>query len=89
MSHGPIEEDQRLLMRGLAETIDQIFNPPALPGLPAAKGVAFVLLTAKFGEVEEGRVNYMSNGERDDMVAMLRELLARFEGAYHEEAGRA
>lgn len=82
-SHAPIEEEQRLFMNAVAESLDNLFNPP-LPGLPKAKPsdkqITFVLLTAKFGEVENGRVNYISNGDREDMVAMLKELLARFEG---------
>lgn len=90
-SHAPIEEEQRLFMNAVAESLDNLFNP-ALPGLPKAKPsdkqIAFVLLTAKFGEVENGRVNYISNGDREDMVAMLKELLARFEGQ-PETAGRA
>ena len=77
--HGPIQEEQRALMNALAEGLDDIFNP-ALPGLPRQKKIAFVLLTAYFGQVDDGRVNYISNGEREDMIAMLKELLARFEG---------
>ena len=87
-THGPIQEEQREVMNGLARGLDDIFNPPPLPGLPRTKKIGFVLLTAYFGQIENGRVNYISNGERADMVAMLRELLARFEGQ-PETAGRA
>lgn len=79
----PIQEDQREMMNFLAETLDQAFNGvgPVLPGLPQpAKTVGFVLLTANFGKIEGGRVNYISNGEREDMMAMMRECLARLEG---------
>lgn len=87
-THGPIQEEQREVMNALAHSLDDIFNPPPLPGLPRTKKIGFVLLTAYFGQIEDGRVNYISNGERADMVAMLRELLARFEGQ-PETGGRA
>lgn len=87
-THGPIQEEQRATMNALAQGLDDIFNPPPLPGLPRTKKVGFVLLTAYFGQIEDGRVNYISNGEREDMVAMLKELLARFEGQ-PETGGRA
>lgn len=80
MTHGPIQEEQRQLMNALASSLDAVFNPEGLPGLPRSKKIGFVLLTAYFGEIDNGRVNYISNGEREDMVAMLKELLDRFEG---------
>lgn len=80
-SHGPIQEEQREAMNALAKGIDEILNgkPPPVPQ-SWEKRWGFVLLSAEFGRIEGGRVNYISNGDRDDMVAMLRELLARFEG---------
>lgn len=87
-SHGPIQEEQRAVMNHLAHSLDDIFNSPPLPGLPRTKKIGFVLLTAYFGQIEDGRVNYISNGEREDMIAMMKELLARFEGQ-PETAGRA
>lgn len=77
--HGPIQQEHREIMNGLAHAIDELFN---LPGLP--KKVGFVLLTAEFGKIDGGRVNYISNGERTDMLAMMKELTARFEGRYQE-----
>jgi len=74
----PIEEDQRAMMNALASGIDTIFNGDRKG---PDKKIAFVLLSARFGDIKDGRVNYISNGERDDMIAMLKELLARFEGA--------
>ena len=46
--------------------------------------VGFILLTAEFGKIDGGRVNYISNGEREDMIAMMREYLARVEGRYSD-----
>ena len=70
----------------LSGTLRRITGTP--PPETWKKRWAFVLLTAEFGVIRDGRVNYISNGEREDMVAMLRELLARFEGQPHQE-GRA
>jgi hypothetical protein len=83
-SHGPIEQDQRAAMNALAGAIDKIFNEDSKD-----KKVAFVLLTAKFGDIKDGRVNYISNGERSDITSMLHELLARWEGRYSDEKGTA
>jgi len=85
-SHGPIEEEQRLLMNALAEGIDKLFNGDR-------KGhdrkMCFVLLSAKFGDIKDGRVNYISNGDRADCVSMLKEITARFEGRYSSQKGKA
>lgn len=81
----PIQAQYHALMNGLAEGIDKILNGEVKPG--ADRKVGFVLLTAEFGKIEGGRVNYISNGERDDMVTMLKELLARFEGRVPGGAG--
>lgn len=87
-THGPIEKERREQMNALASAIDTIFNGQSAPGLPPPpKKVAFVLLTARFGDVAEGRVNYISNGERADIIAMMKELIARFEGRVSQEVG--
>jgi hypothetical protein len=44
-----------------------------------------VLLSARFGDIIDGRGNYMANGERSDILLMLHELLARMEGGQAEE----
>ncbi len=72
------------LHAALASTIDALFNGENCP--QDQKRVGFVLLTANFGDIAEGRVNYVSNGARDDMVSMLREFLARAEGRYVGDA---
>lgn len=82
--HGPIEEKQRALMNAVAESLDELFNGKALPGLPRPKKIGFVLLTAEFGKIEKGRVNYISNGEREDMLKMMKEMIDRAEGRYKE-----
>lgn len=83
-THGPIVAEQRKLMNVIANVLDEFFNKDQ-----ENKQVAFVLLTAKFGEYEGGRVNYISNGNREDIVSMMKELIARFEGRHSQETGNA
>jgi len=81
----PIQQKYHGQMNKLAQSIDEYFNGPNKPG--RKRKVAFILLTAEFGLIEDGRVNYSSNGNRPDMLAMLREYLARAEGRYAEPEG--
>lgn len=77
----PIQHEQRAMMNAIANHLDQLLNGEAPPPPQVwEKRIGFVLLTTYFGQIEDGRVNYISNGERADIVAMLREILARFEG---------
>lgn len=82
--HGPIDRRYREQMNAIAAALDEGFNGTARP-----KKIGFVLLMAEFGKVEGGRVNYISNADRADMIAMLKEWLARAEGRYSEQGGRA
>lgn len=75
----PIPERYRARMNQLAKKIDRDLNGTAKP-----KQIGFILLMAEFGQIDNGRVNYISNGNREEMVAMLREYLARVEGRYVE-----
>lgn len=79
----PIQAQYREGMNALANFLDEHFNGGRDP-----KRIGFVLLMAEFGKIEGGRVNYISNGERSDMIAMMKEWLARAEGRY-QEGGRA
>lgn len=78
----PIQEQYRKQMNRLAKLIDEFFNGRRKPNRKPTVG--FILLTAEFGKIEGGRVNYISNGNREDMIAMMREYLARIEGRYSE-----
>ena len=72
----PIEPAYRQEMNELARAIDVMFN-----GNKTGKerGVGFCLLLFNFGE-GPGRANYISNANRSDVVTLLKEQLARFEG---------
>lgn len=81
----PIQEQYRRQMNKLARTIDEYFNGKRKPG--KERKVGFILLTAEFGKIDGGRVNYISNGDRETMITMLREYLARVEGRYSDGPG--
>ena len=76
------------VMQGLASGIDGILNGDQEDPLNTGRKYGFVLLVAEFGDIAEGRVNYVSNGDKATMVAMLKEYLARLEGRYLD-GGRA
>lgn len=79
----PVEQKYRSIMNATAEGLDKIFNGDAVP-----KTVGFVLLTFEFGRTEGGRVNYISNAHRAEMIAAMKEWLARAEGRYAEPSDR-
>ena len=82
MAYDPITPDQRRMMNDLAKGLDEILNGKGKP-----KRIGFALLTYNFGEKLEGtgRINYVGNGQREDVLVALKELLARWEGRYGEE----
>lgn len=77
LGDGPIEAKQVELMKGMAKALDFAFNGDA-KGKDRPTG--FVLLTFDFNS-HEGRCNFISNGaDRDDIVVLFKEMIARFEG---------
>jgi len=76
LGDAPIDAKYRDQMNDLARFIDQIFNGN---DKGEDRKVGFVLMTFPFGD-GEGRVNYISNGERKDVVATMKQQIARFEG---------
>lgn len=77
LGDAPIEAHLRAQMNGIAEALDDTFNGDAKH---PNKKVGFVLLTFAYGE-KEGRCNFISNGaDRKDVVALFKEMIARFEG---------
>ena len=71
----PIQKEYRKEMNALARGIDNILNGNAKP-----KKVGFVLMVFPFGEEVNGRFNYISNGARKDIVVLMKEMIAKFEG---------
>jgi hypothetical protein len=83
---GPIEPALHDQMNALAHALDEMLNGPQLPGLPRQRQIGFFLTCFHFGE--PGRFNYISNAEKLDVRAMLKEVTARIEGRLSPE-GRA
>ena len=77
LGDAPIEEEYRTKMNDLAKTLDTFFNGSAKW---EDRKTGFVLLVFPFKSTE-GRCNYISNGaNRRDIVVMMKEQIARFEG---------
>jgi hypothetical protein len=77
----PIQEEYKEKMNQLAKFIDGFFNPDK-----ENKDVGFCLMVFPFGD--NGRANYISNAVRKDVIILLKEQLARFEGMA-DQTGRA
>lgn len=74
LGDAPIEDAYRAKMQDLAHQLDHFFNGPAHG---EDKQTGFVLMVFPFGE--GGRCNYISNANRKDVLATLKEQVARFE----------
>ena len=78
LGDGPIEGQYKEQMIRVMNAVDQVFNGDA-KGKDRKVGV--LMLVFPFGEVEDGRCNYLSNGaDRKDVVVLMKEQIARFEG---------
>ena len=82
LGDAPIEDAHRETMNTIAQGLDKIFNGE-LKG--PARQTGFVLLVFPFDEVVtrggQSRCNFISNGaDRKDIVALFKEMIARFEG---------
>ena len=86
LGDGPIQQQYREQMTAVARGLDKVFNGEVKG--PARK-TGFVLLVFPFGNAEGERCNFISNGaDRRDIVALMKEMIARFEGQ-PEVSGRA
>ncbi len=73
----PVEDRYAESMKRVVRAIDQTFNGDVRG---KDRKVGFVLMVFPFGS-HEGRCNYMSNGAaREDIVTLMKEQIARFEG---------
>lgn len=80
LGDAPIEEAYRAQMQAVAVTLDEFFNGRAKG---RARATGFVLLVFPFGEgkADAERCNFISNGAgRRDIVTLMKEMIARFEG---------
>ena len=63
-------------MRLLARYLDELFNGQARGN---DREVGFLLLVFPFEGGDAARCNYISNAGREDMVRLMKEMVARFE----------
>ena len=68
--------DPRLFLQKLAERLDHIFNPDKT----VPKKFGFALLVFDFDGAQGGRMNWVSNANRTDMIVALKEMVAQLEG---------
>lgn len=71
----PIEQAHREAMQAIMTALAELF-----PGM----GIA--LMVFDFGE--KGRMNYISNASREDMLIALKEFIAKHEGRLMDEPER-
>lgn len=78
LGDAPVEAQYRDHLVAIASVLDEMFNGPVKG---PARQTGFVLLVFPFHK-HGGRCNYISNGaDRKDIVSLLREQAARFEGS--------
>lgn len=80
----PIQEEYRAWLKAVAQTIDELLNgdPKTRVG---EKQHGFIVMMFPFDELGsegKGRVNYISNANREDVLVMLKEQIAHFEGRH-------
>lgn len=85
LGDAPVEPEYYNKMVAITQALDELFNGEARGD---DRAVGFVLMVFPFGETD-GRCNFMSNGaDRRDLINLMREMIARFEGQ-PEMSGRA
>jgi hypothetical protein len=77
LGDAPVDAEYHEKMVATVKALDEVFNGKVRGD---DRKTGFVLMVFPFGEVT-GRCNYMSNGaDRKDVVVLMREMIARFEG---------
>lgn len=84
----PIEPAFRELMNGTARILDETFNGEA-KGNDRTVGFVLLLFQLNSDGERDSRCNYISNANRADIVVMLKEQIARFEGMPEPPTGHA
>lgn len=76
LGDAPIQPELRVVMNKMAAAIDEALNE----GVKHGHGrYGFLMMVFPFDDFD-GRCNYISNANRDDVVTLLKEQLKRFEG---------
>lgn len=84
LGDAPIEPEYIAQMNSLAQVVQELFNGKGTRVQDSKVG--FVLMV--FALNDKSRANYISNANRQDVIVLLKEQLARFEGM-PEQKGRA
>jgi hypothetical protein len=80
-----IQEQYRTQMNAIAKVLDETFNGDLATRPAGDRKTGFALLIFPFGQPDgEHRSNYISNANREDMLATMKEFIARSEGRFHE-----
>jgi hypothetical protein len=74
LGDGPIDPRYIKKMKAMASALDDFLNEGQ-----QERRIGFVVIMFEFGE-GPGRANYISNAQRSDVVTLLKEQIARFEG---------
>lgn len=78
----PIEKKYHDFLNSVANGLDSIFNGPDCPADKKVTGFFLFAYDFKKGP-EQGRMNYISNSHRDDVLTGLKEMVAHLEGRLH------
>lgn len=76
----PIEKQHFKTMNEIGRILDGAINPDG------KKSYGFALLVFPFNG-DAGRMNYISNAEREDMIVAMKEFIANAEGRAHYPEG--
>lgn len=75
LGDAPVEEQYHAQMHAVMHAVDDFLNGEERP-----RKTGIVIMMFPYGNTD-GRCNYMSNGaNRDDVVTLMKEMIARFEG---------
>lgn len=79
----PIEDKHRAFMNSIAKGLDDLMNGPDCPA--DQKKTGFMLFVYDFAQgPKAGRMNYISNANRFDNAAAMKEITADMEGRLHK-----
>jgi hypothetical protein len=83
-----VEPELLQKMRAMGDVFDEYLNEGLEPG--DKRKVGFVLMVFPFGLTHDfkDRVSYLSTADRKDILCMLKEQVARFEGRMLDKEGK-
>ena len=70
-----VDPKYRDMLNRIAKGLDDAFNGDTRP-----KQVGFAVLLFNFDKIDAGRMNWISNADRADMIPALKEMVAQLEG---------